>query len=132
MGCYGIGVTRVVAAAIEQNNDASGIIWPDALAPFSVILVPMNYQKSPKVMEATDALYQEFTSAGVDVLLDDRDVRPGVKFADAELIGIPHRIVVGERGLAAGTLEYRHRRATESQDIPAADAVAFIRQKLNG
>jgi prolyl-tRNA synthetase len=132
MGCYGIGVTRVVAAAIEQNNDAAGIIWPDALAPFHVILVPMNYQKSPKVMEATDALYQEFIAAGIEVLLDDRDARPGVKFADAELIGIPHRIVVGERGLAAGTLEYRHRRATESQDIPAADAVTFIRRKLAG
>ena len=132
MGCYGIGVTRVVAAAIEQNNDAAGIIWPDAMAPFHVILVPMNYQKSPKVMEVTDALYNEFHAAGIDVLLDDRDARPGVKFADAELIGIPHRIVIGERGLAAGNLEYRHRRATESQDIPATEAVAFMRQKLTG
>ena len=132
MGCYGIGVSRVVAAAIEQNNDANGIIWPDALAPFQVVLVPMNYQKSTKVQEAADALYRDFTAAGIDVLLDDRDVRPGVKFADAELLGIPHRIVIGERGLAAGNLEYRHRRETESTDIPAADPIAFIRVKLNG
>lgn len=132
MGCYGIGVSRVVAAAIEQNNDANGIIWPDALAPFQVVLVPMNYQKSTKVQEAADALYRDFTAAGIDVLLDDRDARPGVKFADAELLGIPHRIVIGERGLAAGNLEYRHRRETESTDIPASDPVAFIRVKLNG
>jgi prolyl-tRNA synthetase len=132
MGCYGIGVTRVVAAAIEQNNDANGIIWPDALAPFQVVLVPMNYQKSARVAEAADALYDQFNAAGIDVLLDDRDARPGVKFADAELIGIPHRIVIGERGLIAGNLEYRHRRETESTDIPATDPVGFIRQKLTG
>jgi prolyl-tRNA synthetase len=132
MGCYGIGVSRVVAAAIEQNNDANGIIWPDALAPFQVVLVPMNYQKSTKVQEAADALYRDFTAAGIDVLLDDRDARPGVKFADAELLGIPHRIVIGERGLAAGNLEYRHRRESESTDISAQDPVAFIRVKLNG
>jgi prolyl-tRNA synthetase len=127
MGCYGIGVTRVVAAAIEQNNDERGIIWTDALAPFDVVLVPMNYQKSARVREASDALYQELTAAGLDVLLDDRDARPGVKFADAELYGIPHRIVVGERGLDAGRLEYRHRRATESEEFPMAEAVAFVR-----
>jgi prolyl-tRNA synthetase len=131
MGCYGIGVTRVVAAAIEQNHDASGIIWPDALAPFSVILVPVNYQKSTQVQETTDALYRAFQDAGIEVLLDDRDARPGVKFADSELIGIPHRIVIGERGLAAGKLEYRHRRAAESMEIPASDPVGFIRDKLN-
>jgi prolyl-tRNA synthetase len=131
MGCYGIGVTRVVAAAIEQNNDANGIIWPDALAPFQVVLVPLNYQKSARVMEVADALYAQFQAAGIDVLLDDRDARPGVKFADSELLGIPHRIVIGERGLSAGNLEYRHRRATESQEIPAADPVGFIRDKLN-
>jgi prolyl-tRNA synthetase len=130
MGCYGIGVTRVVAAAIEQNNDAAGIIWPDAIAPFNVVLIPMNYQKSARVAEAADRLYQEFTAAGIDVLLDDRDARPGVKFADAELIGIPHRIVIGERGLNAGTLEYRHRRDTESTDIPATDPVGFVRQRM--
>jgi prolyl-tRNA synthetase len=130
MGCYGIGVTRVVAAAIEQNNDANGIIWPDAIAPFNVVLVPMNYQKSARVAEAADRLYDQFTAAGIDVLLDDRDARPGVKFADAELIGIPHRIVIGERGLTAGTLEYRHRRDSESTDIPATDPVGFVRQKM--
>ncbi len=132
MGCYGIGVTRVVAAAIEQNNDANGILWPEAIAPFQVVLVPINYQKSTRVQEAADSLYQQFNAAGIDVLLDDRDARPGVKFADSELIGIPHRIVIGERGLAAGTLEYRRRTETESTEIPAADPVGYIRHKLNG
>jgi prolyl-tRNA synthetase len=131
MGCYGIGVTRVVAAAIEQNHDANGIVWPEALAPFQVVLVPMNYQKSTLVQEKADALYRDFNAAGIDVLLDDRDARPGVKFADSELLGIPHRIVIGERSLSAGNLEYRHRRATESMEIPAADAVGYIRNKLN-
>jgi prolyl-tRNA synthetase len=132
MGCYGIGVTRVVAAAIEQNHDANGVIWPQALAPFQVVLVPINYQKSTQVQQTTDALYRDFNAAGIEVLLDDRDARPGVKFADSELLGIPHRIVIGERGLAAGNLEYRHRRETESTEIPATDPVAFIRDKLNG
>jgi prolyl-tRNA synthetase len=127
MGCYGIGVTRVVAAAIEQNNDERGIIWPDAIAPFDVVIVPMNYQKSERVRVASDALYAELAAAGLDVLLDDRDARPGVKFADAELYGIPHRIVVGERGLDAGRLEYRHRRATENEEFELADAVGFLR-----
>ena len=132
MGCYGIGVTRVVAAAIEQNHDANGILWPAAIAPFQVVLVPINYQKSAKVQETADALYRDFNAAGIDVLLDDRDARPGVKFADSELLGIPHRIVVGERSLAAGNLEYRNRRETESTEIPAADPVGYIRHKLNG
>ncbi len=132
MGTYGIGVTRVVAAAIEQNHDDNGIIWPDALAPFVVVLVPMNYQKAARVKAATDGLYADFTHAGLDVLLDDRDARPGVKFADAELLGIPHRIVIGERGLESGMLEYRHRRQTESQEIAERDALAFIREKLAG
>ncbi len=131
MGCYGIGVTRVVAAAIEQNHDANGIIWPEAIAPFQVVLVPINYQKSAQVRETADALYEQFSAAGIDVLLDDRDARPGVKFADSELLGIPHRIVIGERGLASGKLEYRHRSATESTEIPAADPVGYIRNKLN-
>jgi prolyl-tRNA synthetase len=131
MGCYGIGITRVVAAAIEQNHDANGIIWPEPLAPFSVILVPINYQKSAPVQEATDRLYEELREAGIEVVLDDRDARPGVKFADAELIGIPHRIVIGDRTLAAGKLEYRQRRETESTEIGAADAVAYMRDKLN-
>jgi prolyl-tRNA synthetase len=131
MGCYGIGVTRVVAAAIEQNHDANGIMWPDAIAPFQVVLVPINYQKSAKVQETADALYRDFNAAGIDVLLDDRDARPGVKFADSELMGIPHRIVIGDRSLSAGKLEYRHRRETESTEISAADPVGYIRDKLN-
>ena len=132
MGCYGIGVTRIVAAAIEQNHDANGIVWPEALAPFQVVLVPINYQKSAKVQETADALYRDFNAAGIDVLLDDRDARPGVKFADSELLGIPHRIVIGDRSLSAGKLEYRHRRETESTEISAADPVGYIRHKLNG
>ena len=131
MGCYGIGVTRVVAAAIEQNHDANGIVWPEALAPFQVVLVPINYQKSARVQETADALYADFNAAGIDVLLDDRDARPGVKFADSELLGIPHRLVIGERTLNAGKLEYRHRRETESTEIPVADPVGYIRHKLN-
>jgi len=130
MGCYGIGVTRVVAAAIEQNHDANGILWPEAIAPFQVVLVPINYQKSSRVQETADSLYGQFNAAGIDVLLDDRDARPGVKFADSELIGIPHRIVIGDRGLASGNLEYRHRSEAESTQIPAADPVGYIRHKL--
>jgi prolyl-tRNA synthetase len=130
MGCYGIGVTRIVAAAIEQNHDERGIIWPDPIAPFNVCLVPMNPQKSERVRAVADALYAELGAAGIDVLYDDRDVRPGVKFADAELLGIPHRVVIGERGLAAGTLEYRHRRASDSEDFPQQAAMAFIRSRL--
>ena len=129
MGCYGIGVTRVVAAAIEQNHDAKGICWPEAIAPFQVVLVPINYQKSARVRETADRLYEEFTNAGIDVLLDDRDARPGVKFADSELLGLPHRIVIGERGLDAGELEYRHRRDNASIMVPLADAVAHIQLK---
>jgi prolyl-tRNA synthetase len=132
MGCYGIGVTRIVAAAIEQNHDENGILWPEAIAPFQVVLVPINYQKSARVRETADSLYRQFTAAGIDVMLDDRDARPGVKFADSELMGIPHRIVIGERGLDAGNLEYRHRGATESKEIPAADPLGYIRQRLHG
>jgi prolyl-tRNA synthetase len=130
MGCYGIGVTRVVAAAIEQNHDERGILWPDALAPFQVVLVPLNLAKSTRVRETADELYAALQGAGIEVLLDDRDARPGSKFADAELIGIPHRIVIGERGLEAGTLEYRHRRQTASTDFPLAGALEFIRARL--
>jgi prolyl-tRNA synthetase len=132
MGCYGIGVTRVVAAAIEQNHDARGIIWPDAIAPFQVVVVPINAPKSPNVRETAERLYAELAAAGYDVLLDDRDERPGVKFADSELIGIPHRIVVGDRGLQAGKLEYRHRRAESAEEFPVEGAPAFIRGKLAG
>jgi prolyl-tRNA synthetase len=132
MGCYGIGVTRVVAAAIEQNHDANGIIWPEPLAPFNVVLVPINYQKSERVRRAADRLYEDLGAAGIDVLLDDRDARPGVKFADAELIGIPHRLVIGDRGLDAGKLEYRHRRDSESTEVPAADVLAYLEGKVRG
>ena len=131
MGCYGIGVTRVVAAAIEQNHDDKGIIWPEPLAPFNVIVVPINYQKSERVQRAADQIYEALGRAGLEAALDDRDARPGVKFADAELIGIPHRLVVGERALEAGKLEYRHRRETESTEIRIADAVAYIQDRLN-
>jgi prolyl-tRNA synthetase len=130
MGCYGIGVTRVVAAAIEQNHDEHGIIWPTPIAPFHVVLVPINLQKSHRVREVSDRLYDELTAAGIEVLYDDRDARPGVKFADAELLGIPHRVVVGERGLDAGKLEYRARRATESEEFALDGAMDFIRSRL--
>jgi prolyl-tRNA synthetase len=132
MGCYGIGVTRIVAAAIEQNHDERGIIWPAPLAPFHVVLIPLNLQKSAQVRAAADGLYEALSDAGIEVLYDDRDARPGVKFADAELLGIPHRLVLGERGLAAGSCEYRHRPATENQDIPLASVTAFIRARLEG
>jgi prolyl-tRNA synthetase len=130
MGCYGIGVTRIVAAAIEQNHDEKGIIWPEPIAPYEVVLVPLNQHKSPRVREVADRLYAELTAAGIEVLYDDRDARPGVKFADAELIGIPHRLVVGERGLDAGKLEYRGRRDTESTEFPVDNAVEFIRSRM--
>ena len=130
MGCYGIGVTRVVAAAIEQNNDERGIIWPEPIAPFTVIIVGLNWAKSARVREVAERLYAGLNEAGVDVLLDDRDARPGVKFADAELIGIPHRVVVAERGLEAGKLEYRHRRAEQNEELPLDDAVAAILKRL--
>jgi prolyl-tRNA synthetase len=130
MGCYGIGVTRVVAAAIEQNHDERGIIWPEPLAPFQVVLVPLNLQKSARVREVADRLYNELTASGLEVLYDDRDARPGVKFADAELLGIPHRLVVGERGLETGRLEYRYRRDSESTDFPADEAIEFIKARM--
>jgi prolyl-tRNA synthetase len=130
MGCYGIGVTRVVAAAIEQNHDERGIIWPAPIAPFQLVLVPLNLQKSPGVREVSDRLYAELGAAGIEVLYDDRDARPGVKFADAELLGIPHRLVVAERGLQAGKLEYRQRRDTSSTEFPAGEALSFLRQRI--
>jgi prolyl-tRNA synthetase len=130
MGCYGIGVTRVVAAAIEQNHDAAGIIWPNAIAPFQVALVPMNAHKSQRVREESERLYEALTAAGIDVLLDDRDLRPGVKFADQELIGIPHRLVVGDRGLDNGELEYKGRRDSEATMVPADGIVEFLREQI--
>jgi prolyl-tRNA synthetase len=119
-----------VAAAVEQNHDARGIVWPQALAPFEVALVPINLHKSPAVAEATEKLYAELSAAGVDVLLDDRPERPGVMFADMDLIGIPHRLVIGERGLKDGLVEYKARRAEEAQNIPLAEATGFIRKAL--
>ena len=132
MGCYGIGVSRVVAAAIEQNHDDNGIIWPDAIAPFHIGIVPMNMQRSEQVRETTDKLYQELSDAGFDVYVDDRDKKtsPGVKFADMELMGIPHRIVVSDRGLDAGTLEYKARRDSDKQDIPVAELVEFLKSTI--
>lgn len=126
MGCYGIGVTRVVASAIEQNFDEKGIIWPTAIAPFEVAIVPMNAHKSPRTLEAAEALYAELTAAGYDVILDDRNERPGVKFSDLELTGIPHRIVIGEKGLDAGTFEYKGRRDAESVNISKEELLAKI------
>ncbi|WP_405222472.1 proline--tRNA ligase [Lentisalinibacter sediminis] len=128
MGCYGIGVTRIVGAAIEQNHDDNGIIWPEPIAPWRVVIVPINAHRSERVREAAEALYAELGGLGVDVLLDDRDARPGVKFADAELIGVPHRIVIGERGLDAGELEYRHRRDTESRNLKRDAVLALLRE----
>jgi len=130
MGCYGIGVTRIVAAAIEQNHDDKGIAWPAPLAPFDVVLVALNWEKSARVRETAEELYRELAGAGVEVLLDDRDARPGVKFADAELTGIPHRVVVSDRGIESGRLEYRHRRASANEDIPMSEAAAFIRSRM--
>lgn len=126
MGCYGIGVTRVVASAIEQNFDEKGIIWPTAIAPFEVAIVPMNAHKSPRTMEAAEALYAELQAAGFDVLLDDRNERPGVKFSDLELTGIPHRIVIGEKGLDAGMFEYKGRCDAESVNISKEELLAKI------
>lgn len=126
MGCYGIGVTRVVASAIEQNFDEKGIIWPSAIAPFEVAIVPMNAQKSPRTLEAAEALYTELQAAGYDVLLDDRNERPGVKFSDLELTGIPHRIVIGEKGLDAGTFEYKGRRDAESVNLSKDELLAKL------
>jgi prolyl-tRNA synthetase len=121
MGCYGIGVTRVVAAAIEQNHDQRGIIWPDTIAPFDVILIPINYDKSQRVRDAAETVYRELGAAGFDVLLDDRSARPGFKFADADLIGIPHRLVLTESGWDEGQLEYKSRRAAEPELLPMAE-----------
>jgi prolyl-tRNA synthetase len=130
MGCYGIGVSRIVAAAIEQNNDERGICWPEPIAPFQLALLPMNAKKSHRVHEAAEKLYAELIDAGVEVLYDDRNLRPGVMFNDMELIGIPHRVVIGERGLDAGKLEYRYRKDSENSEIPLDGALEAILEKL--
>ncbi len=132
MGCYGIGVSRVVAAAVEQNHDQRGIIWPESIAPFQVALLPMKADKSVRVREAVEDLYQRMRQVGIDVLLDDRAVRPGFMFADMELIGIPHRVVLGERSLDEGLLEYRGRRDSENRMLPAGEIIEFLSQRLAG
>ena len=128
MGCYGIGVTRIVAAAIEQNHDARGIVFPAPMAPFDACLVPIGYHKSAAVREAAERLHDELEGAGLAVLMDDRDERPGVLFADMDLIGIPHRVVLSERGLAAGNAEYKGRRDEKPRDLPLAEVAAFLRK----
>ncbi|MGA8048621.1 MAG: proline--tRNA ligase [Burkholderiales bacterium] len=130
MGCYGIGVTRIVAAAIEQNHDERGIAFPQPVAPFDLSLVPIGYHKSASVREAAERLYGELSAAGVDVLLDDREERPGVLFADMDLVGIPHRLVLSEKGLAAGTLEYKGRRESQPRPIAAGTAAEFLKERL--
>ena len=128
MGCYGIGITRIVAAAIEQNHDDRGIVWPEPLAPFDLVLIPINLHRSDAVREAAERLYAELSALGFEVLYDDRDARPGVKFADAELIGIPHRLVVSERHLADDAFEYRHRRDEESRTVKRDTVLKILRE----
>ena len=130
MGCYGIGVTRIVAAAIEQGHDERGIVFPQPMAPFEACLVPIGYHKNPAVREAADRLYDELRAQGIDLLLDDRDERPGVLFADMDLIGVPHRLVLSERGMAAGNAEYKGRRDAQPQQLPLAGAAQFLRDRL--
>lgn len=130
MGCYGIGISRVVAAAIEQHHDAKGIIWPDNLAPFQVALCPMNMHKSERLKQVSEQLYQDLLTAGIDVLFDDRKVRAGFMFSDMELIGIPHCIIVGDRGLDTGMVEYKARTAEANIDIPLSEVINFLKAKL--
>jgi len=130
MGCYGIGVTRLLGAAIEQNHDERGIIWPEPIAPFSVVVCPVNYRQSEAVRQVADRLHEELESAGIDVIIDDRGERPGSMFADWELIGVPHRITVGDRGLKNGQVEYAHRRSLQASAVPLADAVALVAQQI--
>ncbi|MBC7500155.1 MAG: proline--tRNA ligase [Herminiimonas sp.] len=130
MGCYGIGVTRILGAAIEQNFDARGIIWPTAIAPFEVVLCPMGYDRSDSVKAETERVYEALMAAGVDVILDDRGERPGAMFSDWELIGVPHRIVIGDRGLKEGKLEYQGRRDTEATAVAVAEMVTFVQSRL--
>jgi prolyl-tRNA synthetase len=132
MGCYGIGITRLPAAAIEQNHDERGIIWPDSLAPFTVVLCPISPDRFPDVKAAADKLYEELMDAGVDVILDDRNERPGAMFADWELIGVPHRVTLGDRGLKEGMVEYQHRRDKAAISVPVADIAGLIQARLNG
>ena len=130
MGCYGIGITRLPAAAVEQNHDERGIIWPDALAPFTVVICPISPDRSPDVKAAADKLHDDLTALGVDVLLDDRNERPGAMFADWELIGVPHRVTIGDRGLKEGNVEYQHRRDTTATKLPVADMLGWLKARL--
>ncbi len=131
MGCYGIGITRLPAAAIEQNHDERGIIWPDAIAPFTVVVCPIGMDRSPEVKAAAESLYAELLAAGVDVILDDRGERPGAMFADWELIGVPHRVTIGDRGIKAGQVEYQHRRDTAATQVPVTEIAALLRSKIS-
>jgi len=130
MGCYGVGVSRIVAAAIEQNHDKNGIIWPAQIAPFKVVIVPMNMQKSETITKAAHDLYEQLQDAGIEVLFDDRKERAGVMFADMELVGIPHTVVIGQKSLDNGVFEYKSRRDGEKQEVPVADMVAFLKNQL--
>ena len=126
MGCYGIGVTRILGAAIEQNHDARGIIWPRTIAPFEVVICPVGWGKSEAVRDAAQKLYDALIAAGVDAILDDRDERPGVMFADWELIGVPHRVTIGDRGLKEGLVEYQGRRDSEAAKLPAGEVFGHV------
>ena len=131
MGCYGIGISRIVAAAIEQNHDEKGIIWPTSIAPFQLALVPINMHKSVRLREAVVSFYEELIANNIDVLIDDRNERPGVMFSDMELIGIPHRFVFSEKGLDTGEIEYKARQDNENQNIQIKEAITFIKEKIN-
>jgi prolyl-tRNA synthetase len=130
MGCYGIGITRIVAAAIEQNHDDKGIIWPDPMAPFAVAVIPLGYKKSEAVQSAAEKLYAELSGVGIEAFLDDRDERAGVLLADQELVGIPHRIVIGDRGLKEGVVEYQHRRDPAATKVAIGDAAKHVQSRL--
>ena len=130
MGCYGIGITRLPAAAIEQNHDERGIIWPDSLAPFTVVLCPISPDRFPDVKAAADTLYEALMEAGIDVILDDRNERPGAMFADWELIGVPHRVTLGDRGLKEGMVEYQHRRDKVATSVAVAEIAELIQARL--
>jgi len=131
MGCYGIGVTRIVAAAIEQNSDDRGIIWPDTMAPFQLVITPIGYKKSEQVRAVCDDLYTQISSMGIEVLLDDRNERPGIMFADADLMGIPHRIVIGEKSLDKGEIEYKNRRAASAENIAQDSILSFLKNTIS-
>jgi prolyl-tRNA synthetase len=130
MGCYGIGVTRILGAAIEQNNDERGIVWPDPIAPFTVALCPIGYDRNAEVKATAERLHDELSAAGIDVMLDDRGERPGAMFADWELVGVPHRVVISDRGLKDGKLEYQGRRDAQATALALADAVSFLKERV--